>query len=850
MSGHHSKPLPNMAGVVPQRHRNKRMVQNALLIWVDSNMDEKSKDCQNTIAHLRQVMNTISTFTNAQECIEFLQEIKDDKVCMIISGSFGKHIVPRVHDMFQVDSIFIFCHNKQYHEQWARDWSKIKGVYTDIKLIRDALKQSAKDCEQNSIGFTIVPTFNGASNVNLDRLDPMFMYTQILKEILLDIKFEQKHLLDFTNYCREILGKDSKDRLDQVDTFKRDYRKQTPIWWYTWESFLYPMLNRALRLSDIDVIIKMGFFVADLHRHIDELHNEQFIRHNSNKIFMVYRGQGMSKDEFKKVSETKGGLFAFHNFLSTSMTGNVSMGFAKRALKNPDMVGVLFAMKINPRRSTTSFASVTDMSCFQQENEILFAMQTVFRIRDIKQIQDSTKRLFRVELELTSDNDQDLQILMKCIREETSRNAQGWSRLGSLLLKLNKPKQAEEVYRILLQQTTDETKIGWLYRELGNCKQDQANYEEAIRLYKKSIEIDKKCSSNPSDLASSYNNIGSVYNSMGEYAKALSYYEKALGIRQQSLPTNHPDLAGSYNNIGNVYGKMREYAKALSHYEKGLAIWQQSLPPNHPHLASSYNNIGLVYENMGEYTEALSSHQKALSIWQQSLPTNHPDLASSYNNIGNVYGRMGEYVKALSYFEKALAIKQQSLPTNHPDLASSYNNIGNVYNSMGEYAKALSYYEKALGIRQQSLPTNHPDLASSYNNIGNVYDSMGEYVKALSYFEKALAIKQQSLPTNHPDMASSYNNIGNVYGRMGEYAKALSYFEKALGIRQQSLPPNHPDLAMSYGNIGGLYIKIGEYSKAFPLCKRAVEIAEQSLSPNHPHLKFYKDNLDKVKNKL
>jgi len=797
-----------MAGAVPQRHRNKRMVQNVLLIWADSNMDEKSKDCQNTIAHLRQVMNTISTFTDGQECIEFLQEIKDDKVCMIISGSLGKHIVPRVHDMFQLDSIFIFCRNKQYYEQWARDWPKIKGVYTDIKLIRDALKQSAKDCEQNSVSFAVVPTFNGASNVNLDRLDPMFMYTQILKEILLVIEFEQKHLLDFTDYCREILGKDSRDRLQQVDTFKRDYRKQTPIWWYTWESFLYPMLNRALRISDIDVIIKMGFFIADLHRHINKLHNEQFIRHNSNKIFMVYRGQGMSKDEFKKVSETKGGLIAFNNFLSTSMSENISMGFAKRALKNPDMVGVLFTMKINPQRSTTSFASITDVSCFQQENEILFAMQTVFRIRDIKQIQDSTKRLFRVELELTSDNDQDLQILTKRIREETFPNAQGWSRLGSLLLKLEKPKQAEEVYQILLQQTTDETENGRLYCLLGNCKQHQANYEEAIRLYKKSIEIYKKYYPNHPDLAASYNNIGLLYGKMGEYAKALSYFEKALSIRQQSLPPNHPDLALCYNNIGLLYGKMGEYAKALSYYEKALSIWQQSLPPNHPHLAGSYNNIGLVYDNMGEYPKALSYYEKALAIRQQSLPPNHPDLADSYNNIGLVYVNIGEYPKALSYYEKALAIRQQSLPPNHPDLASSYNNIGSVYNSMGEYIKALSHYEKALAIQQQSLPPNHPHLAASYNNIGLVYVNIGEYPKALSYFEKALSIWQQSLPSNHPDLASSYNNIGSVYNSMGEYIKALS------------------------------------------LCKRAVEIAEQSLSPNHPHLKLYKDNLDKVKNKL
>ena len=63
---------------------------------------------------------------------------------MIISGALGQHIVPVVHNMSQVDSIFIFCSNKQYHEQWTKEWSKIKGVFTKITPICEALKQAAQ----------------------------------------------------------------------------------------------------------------------------------------------------------------------------------------------------------------------------------------------------------------------------------------------------------------------------------------------------------------------------------------------------------------------------------------------------------------------------------------------------------------------------------------------------------------------------------------------------------------------------------------------------------------------------------------------------------------------------------
>ena len=252
--------------------------------------------------------------------------MNQEKACMIISGSLGQHIVPRVHNMSQVDSIFIFCSNKKYHEQWTKEWSKIKGVFTEITPICEALKQAAQACEQNAISISIMATGDG-SKKNLDQLDPSFMYIQIMKEILLAIDYEQKHFKQYIEYCRNAFVENDGE-LKNIKNLERQYRDQdkTPIWWYTLECFLYPMLNRGLRTMDVDIMIKMGFFIKDLHNHIKELHNEQFNGGQSNKKFIVYRGQGMSKTEFEQLTKTKGGLIAFNNFLSTS---KVSFGFTQ-----------------------------------------------------------------------------------------------------------------------------------------------------------------------------------------------------------------------------------------------------------------------------------------------------------------------------------------------------------------------------------------------------------------------------------------------------------------------------------------------------------------------------------------
>ncbi|CAF1473876.1 unnamed protein product [Adineta steineri] len=741
---------------IANRRMNMQRMQNIFLVWLDNNIDNNDIDCSNTIKQLKCVVNNVNTFTVGEQCVEFIRTITNNKICMIVSSSLGQNIVPCVHDMSQVDSIFIFSNNQESHKQWVKEWPKIKGVFTDITSICEALKQTAHQCEQNAISISFV-----ASNKKLDQLDPSFMYTQILKEILLTIKFEDKHIKEFIAYCREVFVENEYD-LHNITKLERDYHDQKPIWWYTYQCFLYSMLNQALRLVDVDILVRMGFFINDLHRDIQRLHSEQFDSQQSSTTFTVYRGQCLSKEDFTEMKKTKGGLLSFNNFLSTSRNRAVSLLFAPHAATNPDLVGVLFVISINPTHSTTPFASVADVSYFHTEDEVLFSMHTVFRIEDIQPM-DENNALYQVNLTLTHDNDEDLRTLSDQIREETFSDEEGWYRLGLLLIKMGQFTKAQEIYTVLLHQTTNESDKAQIYYQLGWIKDNQGEYQEALTYYEKALIIRQQLlPSNHPDLGDSYNRIGILYDTMSDYPKALSFHEKAFQIRQESLPSNHPHLGACYNNIGRVYYNMDDYPKALSYYEKAIAIKQQSLPSNHPSLGNSYCSIGIVYYKMGDYPKALSSHGKALEIRQQSLPSNHPSLGASYNNIGSVYYSMDDYPKALSFHERALTIQQQSLLANHPDLGASYNNIGIVYRNMGNYLKALSCHGKALEIRQQSLPSNHPDLGASYNDSAVVYDSMSDYPRALSFYEHAVQIGEKSLPTNHPGLQKWRKNLENI----------------------------------------------------------------------------------------
>ncbi|CAF1045945.1 unnamed protein product [Adineta steineri] len=601
------------------------------------------------------------------------------------------------------------------HEQSNQKWSKVNGVYTDIQQICDSLKQYINQCNQDLIPMSFVSMNHDASTYqDLDQLEPTFMYSTLLKEILLELNYSDQAVKELTDDCREKY-KDNDSQLEIIDQFEQEYHQHTPIWWYTFEGFTYQMLNRALRTLDVNVIVKMGFFVRDIHEHIEELHSKQFQSQQS--PFMLYRGQGMIKSDFDKMINTQGGLLSFNNFLSTSRNREVSFEFVTTTtLNRPELIGVLFQITVDASVLSTPFAQIDDVSYYQEsEEEVLFSMHSVFRIGEFKQLEN---RIWDVKLTLTSDTDPQLSILTTRMREEVVGST-GWHRLGKLMIKTGNFNKAEEVYRMLVEMTFLDAheELSFLYNQLGSIKVNKAEYDDAIQYYEKSLKSKKKYlpSTHP-DWGTSYNSIGLMYNSTGEYTKALSWHKKALEIRLRSLSPHHLDLAESYNNIGEVYHNMEDHSKAIFSYERALEIRTNSLPSNHPDLAESYNNIAEGYSKMEQYTKSLSSHEKSLQILLKSLPPNHPYVAMSYDNIGLVYAKMKEFSKALFYHQKALEIFQQTLPANHPDLAITHNNIAKVYNSTHEYNTAMEHAQLAIGMIQGKLIDNHPRFIE-YRNL-------------------------------------------------------------------------------------------------------------------------------------
>lgn len=95
----------------------KHIVQDFLIIWLDPSIDQSNKDYQNNLLQMRNVVNEVDIFTQSDECIDYLTDIDDMKIILIIEDKLGQQILRFIYDIPQIDSVYILCNTKSDQKQ-------------------------------------------------------------------------------------------------------------------------------------------------------------------------------------------------------------------------------------------------------------------------------------------------------------------------------------------------------------------------------------------------------------------------------------------------------------------------------------------------------------------------------------------------------------------------------------------------------------------------------------------------------------------------------------------------------------------------------------------------------------
>ncbi|CAF3884299.1 unnamed protein product, partial [Rotaria sp. Silwood1] len=204
----------------------QRILENFIIIWLDPNTSESDVYSQNIISQLRCVSSWVGTFVDPDQCIDYLTEIENEKAFIIVSDNFGQQLVPLILDIPELFALYVFCREKQIHDRWIKDHHKVKGVFSQMELLCNVLKRDMQQADLNLVSISFAPE---TSSIDINNLDQSFMYSQLLKEILLKMEYNETAKTEFVEFCL-IQQVENESAISIIDEFEQKYDQPSPIW--------------------------------------------------------------------------------------------------------------------------------------------------------------------------------------------------------------------------------------------------------------------------------------------------------------------------------------------------------------------------------------------------------------------------------------------------------------------------------------------------------------------------------------------------------------------------------------------------------------------------------------------
>ena len=403
-----------------------------------------------------------------------------------------------------------------------------------------------------------------------------FLLFQALIEALVRMPYNENAVEHMWNLCHMDCIENPTEA-KKMKNFKAEYTREKAINYYTQSSSFFRLVNRAFRLEDVGRIFHFGCYIADLHRELEQLDNQQRLN-CSQCIKTFYRGKRYSAYVVQQFLDNIGHLVSMNGLLSATKQFNISTMFAGIEANQDDYQSIIFELNIDRRRRILirPYANIRDVSSCQDENEVLFFMGFVWKIESMEEMIPSR---WYVVLQSCEDYNPELITYI-----EQSRRDCTYLTLGNISRELGDYSNAKNFYQSMLkdENASDQTR-GHVYFNMGILSDEQGEYLDALKYFHKAqrfikpTEIQSREVTAPSrplfahDITPSRlhisNNIGRMHLKDGEYQSAQDNFEKAL---QQ--PGSAVEMATVWNNYGLLEFQRGNIEKACGYLEQAVQL--------------------------------------------------------------------------------------------------------------------------------------------------------------------------------------------------------------------------------------------------------------------------------------
>lgn len=102
-----------------------------VLMWLDPCVDNDEN--ANAQKKLATIYTTFKKFKSVNHCEDAVKQLSEtSRAILIVSGEFGKDLVPRIHELQQVLTIYVFCLKQEKHIEWARQYDKVNQSHYSL----------------------------------------------------------------------------------------------------------------------------------------------------------------------------------------------------------------------------------------------------------------------------------------------------------------------------------------------------------------------------------------------------------------------------------------------------------------------------------------------------------------------------------------------------------------------------------------------------------------------------------------------------------------------------------------------------------------------------------------------
>ncbi|CAF0831567.1 unnamed protein product, partial [Didymodactylos carnosus] len=839
------------------------------LVWLDINnsTDEHFQLQQK----LGLNFNYFRIFILVEECEQYLrQQDENQQISLIVSGSHGRRLVPLVHNLKQITAIYIYCMNKSDNEKWSRPFEKVLAVITDSDELIKRVCQDQEEREKiEELTMTSMKITNKLSSESTD-----FICSQLWLEILLRMKQTEYDKQVFIEFCKEIYAENS-IQTEIIRKFEQTYSSEQALSWYTKDTFLYKMLNKALRTNNIQTLFLFRFFITDLCQQLKQIHQQQ------KPVVKVYCGKLLTIERINTMYASIGHYLLINTFLSTTTDRNVAVAALSLTTTNDNQLqSVIFEILLDFSHTPTTkpYANIRNLLNFETENEILISIGSIFKIENVKYYQNQ----WIVSLQSCNEHtDNQLKQILHYSRQELELDT-----FDNLLLdKMDKFDRAEKYFKYLLQKSSitiednDRNTIqAWCYQCLGYIAQKEGQYPSAIENHLKALElIEKTSTSNDKDLSLYYNNLGLAYYCNNDVDKAMEIYKKSCCDKcylkngnKQHICTSRSFLLSRYNvsrsltrdvvlflwyqllarimnekSIQICYNMKRKNTtqntflfrvlnKAIKtrNIEK-LIEFRYSLFDIHNQMTNVYQFQGIAYRGMkidqNELTR-YSTHLNELILFNGYLSTTrNRDVALKFANINDNYDDNVQSV--LFEIHSNPSVETRTIINVDDDevifdIPTVFKIVDIDENSTSKLITVfLQTTNEHIGLLHQYYALAEKQMLASTPQLlfARLMYYLGDYKKADIYVKQIgdmLNENTENLAVFYYDIAFNYYSHEEYYDALNTYHFLFKYTNDYVLISQ----------AMKY--VANIYVERNEYVEAMNFYKQSIEIQRCIREPD------------------